>query len=337
MAQAPIEAPKIQNGRCSCHQEQGIQIHNRPFLFETLIAGRKLYYNYISSRLRKESSFPVQYKKERKKMNFLSVAVACVAVLVMLLIQSHESRLLLHPTRCTSYRNWNANNSVEHNLPKTQGKLLEFKLDHVVPHRTLLLVPGNAGNADSSFSLVKRITESCPRCQVFLLEYPGYGSSSWKHHPEPYQLVQTLQEAWDLYFAEISHKTALIGFSMGGGCIAQFLLHHDGRSWPQQVFIMNSYSSLPAVVRSLLPFPFSFLCKFMKTKWDSLPGLTRFPNNLVLVATKDDSLISYRQTEFLFKHLKNTNKNELQKVILPHGGHNGSLDQHLSLWFRCLW
>ena len=274
---------------------------------------------------------------------YFLVAIATLFAAVHILALTQENKLLLVPVRKSKYEKFlplgpHSLPLGPHSLPqencvflplRTGGLLVQMNLKRDPNKRSLLFCHGNSGNIDGFFALSEDLKE---KYNLFFLEYAGFGICQTLKEPTGKTLLLDLTEAWSLI--PETQEAILVGFSMGGGCICQFLAKVDESLMPKQIMLINSYYSLPQLVQELIPV--SLLGHLMTTQWHSETGLRRYKNgHLVIVATQDDELIPLRHSEQMMFIAKETGI-QTQHILLPAGGHNGSIFYHLAVWAAAL-
>jgi pimeloyl-ACP methyl ester carboxylesterase len=197
--------------------------------------------------------------------------------------------------------------------------------------RSVLFCHGNAQDIDEIAPLAKSLALSGYR--VFLLEYAGYGTTQTQtfnakpttimntniNEITPITVLRDVIEAW--HFLPNREQSILIGFSLGGGAICQLLRMLTLSEMPAQIVLLNTFFSLPDLVRDWLPF--SFLPWIMQTQWHSKDGLQRYPGSIVVVSCDDDELIAPYHAENLTRHCISTQT--VKHIRLKDGGHTSSI------------
>lgn len=128
----------------------------------------------------------------------------------------------------------------------------------------------------------------------------------------------------------------MLGFSMGGGVICEFLRLRDDQQ-PAQVVLLNTYYDLPLLVHDLVPIP--GISQLMRTQWIADAGLQKYalrPGNLLVVAAMDDELIPVKHSYMLLNAIQHSTNITKNHILLPFGGHNNSIETHFPLWIPLL-
>lgn len=277
---------------------------------------------------------PFEKKVMVRGLVWIVVVAMTLVVSVYGIAWTQYERLLLHPIKTARLHPRLQHDSKCIWLPS--GAMVWRSTTPLRKHvADLLFVHGNSGCIDDFASLVRDCLE--PRgYRVYLLEYAGFGITTGPATPE--SLVINLKEAWESL--PNPERTLLVGFSIGGGCIGQFLEHHlpQPDQLPAQVVIINSFYSLAHVGRDHVPLP--LLEKVMaRHEWKTSKGLKRYLSNtkqehkVTLVFTEDDELIGPHHTEKLKQELS-TFDARVVRVALPSGGHSSSVYRHNSRWIE---
>ncbi len=200
------------------------------------------------------------------------VVVFCLVVIVALgIVWQEQDRVLLQPKLDKTLNSYLDRVGTLVNLPHG-GKLWKPKHPRD-QHRNVLVCHGNAGSINQMEAMVRTVM---PMYNVYLLEYHGFGMN---YRPDLVPslpgLVQDLEEAWNGHIND-PQNTILMGFSMGGGTIAQFLEKRiDSERLPAQVVLINSFESLRRIATDCVGRLAPWMLK-KQNNWHSGPGLQRF-------------------------------------------------------------
>jgi pimeloyl-ACP methyl ester carboxylesterase len=285
-----------------------------------------------------------------------------IGVLAVVLVAVHacalglEDRLLLHPRSCSEYTHFPARPSSRWRWLPSGGLVVTLDRTNssssgddeaVGPSagRELLFCHGNAGNLDDFENVAQRLANRGYR--VRLLEYAGFGAARTPvgagggKFPSAASVLQDAAEAWSLCIRE-PHRAVLAGFSMGGGAVTQMLNRLPEDRFPGQVLLINTFFSLPQLVREKLPI-LKTLSNIMRTQWVAGPGLARYAEfvkhhhsrrrpgswpRVVIVATDDDELMSEKHAV----GLRCAAGADAALIRAPHGGHGYGPAIHWNLW-----
>lgn len=295
-------------------------------------------------------------------MRWLAWGVIVLAAIVVALhacLLGLEDRLLWRPRTCRSYSHYETG-------PKTRWRWLPSGALVVTleppsatrrrHQRELLFCHGRRGTLDDFEAVAKRL--ACHGYRVCMLEYAGFGATA-SRPTKSTRIVRTstataesvmrdAREAWRLCIRK-PRRAILAGFSLGGGAVAQLLACLPARRLPAQVVLINTFYSLPDVIRDTVPCA-GLLARFMKTRWCAQAGLTRFaaiaaaraarrprswPDALI-VATKDDTVIDARHARQLEACLESSPGAAVALVWLPGGGHGHGPSLHWDMWSAVL-
>jgi len=273
------------------------------------------------------------------------VIVALIVTAIYATLYTLEDSFLLHPAPTKEYIAFNQSQIKETRLP-AGGLVLHLLDDDVDPKgRAIMCLHGNAGNLDGMANTA--YTLSNRGYDVYLLEYAGYGKCAYFNQkrlkPTKNSLVTDLHQGWEIIPEKKRRSAILLGFSMGGGTICQFLSTAKTNDLPAQVALMNTYYDLPLLVKDVFPIP--GIPELMHTQWNAKNGLNRYrvftkdrsdgPGNILIVAAADDQLIPIKHAHLLIQSIQDSyTRREL--VILPDGGHNSSIERHFNLWLNAL-
>lgn len=314
------------------------------------------------------------------------VAGALATGAIYQLIKHFEPSILLHPTRCHAYQRF----------PREQHQYIELagggllvcglpqpdaarQCNPYLAHRhdefwpssptgatsatavkserpIALICHGNAGTIESVDFLRQPLLDR--GLEPWFLEYRTFGVNKGKRAIRNVnELVDDITSAIVALHPRKIH--VLMGHSMGGGVVAQWLAQELKRFpesyWvPEQVVIANSFQSIPQVASDHLPSPLASLVPpLMSTKWKSEPGLKAycayhesklqkkdavrdFPR-LLLLNAKDDQLISRKHTQTMYESLCTRYKHLIQWKELADGGHNLGWVVRLTEWMPLIY
>jgi pimeloyl-ACP methyl ester carboxylesterase len=296
-------------------------------------------------------------------------AAVCMVVLVTLLhvcLLQFEQRLLLWPSVCRAYRRvpvnavergvWLPSGGLVVTIPPQSGQsgrqTLQDDKRQTSSATEVVFCHGNAGNLDEWWELGVALAKM-GYC-VHLLEYAGFGVTPQRAPVKPTTegLVRDVDEAWSAVVQRPS-KAILAGFSIGGGAVTQLLRMLLPERMPAQVVLMNTFASLPQLVRECLARATSIVSRVsaaMRTQWDATPGIACFldarksPDDithtnsapyprLLVVMTKNDTLIGAQHSEQLVQVAVNCGARDLVKLVrIDDGGHAAGPLVHLDDW-----
>lgn len=147
------------------------------------------------------------------------------------------------------------------------------------PEVTVIMFHGNAGNIGHRIPIARMLIGSTG-CNVFMLEYRGYGMSTGE--PSEVGLNLDAQTALD-YLRERAetkdHKYVIYGQSLGGAVSIKLVAknQHDGDI--QGLILENTFLSMRKLIPSVIP-PAKYLTLFCHQVWASdtiIPSITEVP------------------------------------------------------------
>lgn len=270
---------------------------------------------------------------------FVLVVVALIVASVYAALYTLEDTFLLHPSRCLEYLAYNPVTTRRTRL-SGGGLVLHCQIDPLPSSRAIMCLHGNGGNLDGMANLAQHLFQQ--GYDVYLLENAGYGicyqtEQGARLSPTTNSLKRDLLEGWQVIPPEKRSDAILMGFSMGGGNICQFLASDQVSlsDFPAQVALLNTYYDLPLLVNDVFPVP--GVSKLMHTKWNAKAGIERFCSqhpsglaNVLVVYAQDDELIKPKHAQLIHQSVPEPHLKEL--VTLPNGGHNNSIEKHIQLW-----
>jgi pimeloyl-ACP methyl ester carboxylesterase len=208
--------------------------------------------------------------------------------------------------------------------------------DPKIKKRSLLLCHGNAGTALDFEPLLHKFFLFFNT--IYIVEYRGYGCAQPQSTVSPDDLVQDVQQVLDMFKQKNKTIQVLLGYSIGGGVIAQVLKHMKAPEILKnidQVIILNSFASISQLVDEHVPFLSYPIKKLMQCRWDSASALQRVLQDnphmsLLWVYTKDDRLICSKHTKTMRRVLRSLSN--IKFVELPNGNHSAAVFMHSKMW-----
>jgi pimeloyl-ACP methyl ester carboxylesterase len=299
-------------------------------------------------------SLHIHYRDNGRVWYWLVLMMGAIVVALHGCLLALEDRLLMQPDRCRDYMFYPPRpESRWHRLP-SGGLVVTLDRsnssssgdDESGEGREVLFCHGNKGNLDSFEGMARRLTDRGYR--VRLLEYGGFGAAPFQGTPSGESVVQDTKEAWELCIRDPT-RAILVGFSLGGGAATQLLNALPESRMPAQVVLINTFFSLPQLVREKFPLS-NLLVEIIKTRWCAAPGLARFAAHhasrrskdrgwarTVVVATDDDALMHPRHAHQLHAAALPLATPEAAELIwLPSGGHGNGPAIHWPLWTHAL-
>ena len=190
---------------------------------------------------------------------------------------------------------FNMSDSETIHLPTPDGESLHAYLlrPPTVPLRkniTILMFHGNAGNVGHRLPIGKVLSASLG-CNVFMLEYRGYGLSTGT--PDEEGLTIDAQTGLDYIRqrAELK-KTRLVvyGQSLGGAVAIKLVAANQSHGDIAGLILENTFTSIRKLIPSAFP-PAKYLAKLCHQYWaseESLPKITEDIPILFLSGLKDE-------------------------------------------------
>ncbi|KAE8144360.1 alpha/beta-hydrolase [Aspergillus avenaceus] len=192
----------------------------------------------------------------------------------------------------------------------------------VASNVTVLMFHGNAGNIGHRIPIA-RVMQDVLGCNVFMLEYRGYGLSTGV--PDEAGLKIDAQTALDYLRqrAETSNtKFVVYGQSLGGAVSINLVAENEDKGDIKGLILENTFLSIRKLIPTVFP-PARYLARFCHQYWTSeevLPKITKIPI-LFLSGLKDEIVPPSNMTQ-LFAICQSERK---VWRTLPNGAHNDSV------------
>ncbi|KAI1820773.1 alpha/beta-hydrolase [Xylaria intraflava] len=189
-------------------------------------------------------------------------------------------------------------------------------------HCTVLMFHGNAGNIGHRLPIARRLINTIG-CNVFMLEYRGYGLSTGE--PDEKGITLDAQTALDYLRnrAETSsHKLIVYGQSLGGAVSIKLVAKNQHAGDIVGLILENTFTSMRALIPSVIP-PAKYLTMLCHQIWPSesiLPTITEVP--ILFLSGMQDELVPPSHMRRLFE--VTTTPTKIWKP-LPGGDHNSSI------------
>jgi uncharacterized protein len=165
----------------------------------------------------------------------------------------------------------------------------------MVPVRTsmvLLWFHGNAGNITHRYDMIRALM-AIP-AEVFIVDYRGYGRSDGS--PSEKGLYSDARGAWDYLVGQRdlpAQRVVLFGKSLGGAVAVDLATQVR----PAGLIVQSSFTSIPDMAASLVPFFPRFL---MRTRMDSLQKIPLVGCPTLFIHSPVDEIVPYRLGRKLF-------------------------------------
>jgi abhydrolase domain-containing protein 13 len=199
------------------------------------------------------------------------------------------------------------------------------------PLPTLIYFHGNAGNIGLRLPNAIQMMQYL-NVNVLMVEYRGYGNSD-NVSPTESGLKLDGQAAlrWARQHPKLdSSKLFLFGRSLGGAvCFAtadyaqKQQQQKGGNEGPPPiagVIVENTFTSIPAMVDSIMPIVAPFKSLVLRMKWDSLLIVPTLQNPVLYLAGANDQLVPHTQMLQLYHSTKSSSINQMH--VVPDGTHN---------------
>ncbi|KAI0107514.1 alpha/beta-hydrolase [Nemania sp. FL0031] len=187
---------------------------------------------------------------------------------------------------------------------------------------TVLMFHGNAGNIGHRLPIARMLINSIG-CNVFMLEYRGYGLSTGE--PDEKGLTLDAQTALDYLRnrAETrSHKLIVYGQSLGGAVSVKLVSKNQHAGDVVGLILENTFISMRALIPSVIP-PAKYLTMLCHQVWPSesiLPSITEVP--ILFLSGLQDEIVPPFHMRRLYEVA--TTPTKIWKT-LPGGDHNSSV------------
>lgn len=187
---------------------------------------------------------------------------------------------------------------------------------------TVLMFHGNAGNIGHRLPIARMLI-NCTGCNVFMLEYRGYGLSTGE--PDEAGLTLDAQTALD-YLRERAetqdHKLIIYGQSLGGAVGIKLAAKNQHGGDIHGLIIENTFLSMRKLIPSVIP-PAKYLTLLCHQVWPSdatIPSITEVP--ILFLSGLQDEIVPPTHMRQLYE--LSTAPTKIWKP-LPGGDHNSSV------------
>ncbi|KAF0332584.1 bem46 family protein [Colletotrichum asianum] len=187
---------------------------------------------------------------------------------------------------------------------------------------TILMFHGNAGNIGHRLPIARMLINFIG-CNVFMLEYRGYGLSTGE--PDESGLFLDAQTALDYLRARAetsSHKLVVYGQSLGGAVAIKLVAKNQKDGDIAGLILENTFLSMRKLIPSVLP-PAKYLTLLCHQVWPSesvIPNITSVP--MLFLSGLQDEIVPPRHMRQLYELSQAPSK--IWKP-LPAGDHNSSV------------
>lgn len=187
---------------------------------------------------------------------------------------------------------------------------------------TVLMFHGNAGNIGHRLPIARMLI-NLTGCNVFMLEYRGYGMSTGE--PDESGIMLDAQTALDYLRnrAETSgHKLVIYGQSLGGAVSIKLVSKNQTDGDIAGLVLENTFLSMRKLIPSVIP-PAKYLTLLCHQVWPSdslIPTITKVP--ILFLSGLQDEIVPPSHMRQLYELSAAPNK--IWKP-LPGGDHNSSV------------
>ncbi|KAB5551208.1 Alpha/Beta hydrolase protein [Coniochaeta sp. 2T2.1] len=187
---------------------------------------------------------------------------------------------------------------------------------------TVIMFHGNAGNIGHRIPIA-RMMIGTTGCNVFMLEYRGYGLSTGE--PDEAGLNVDAQTALD-YLRERAetrdHKFVVYGQSLGGAVSIRLVAKNQHAGDIQGLILENTFLSMRKLIPSVIP-PAKYLTLLCHQVWPSdtwIPGITEVP--ILFLSGLQDEIVPPTHMRQLYE--LSTAPTKIWRAF-PGGDHNSSV------------
>jgi len=206
-----------------------------------------------------------------------------------------ENRLVYYPQTRKTWLDSPPNETMEVYLTTAQGVKIHARwFPRPGADEAILLCHGNAGDLSGRGNMCVRLRDSLDR-SVLVIDYPGYGFSSGR--PSERGCYEAATAAIDWLASERGIPTTRVipyGESLGGGVATELASRYPTRA----LVLVRTFTSLPAVAKSIVPFlPTNLL---MRNRFDSLSRIPTLECPVFVAGATRDKLVPYAHSRTLF-------------------------------------
>jgi len=205
----------------------------------------------------------------------------------------------------------------------SSGRPLGWVTDDGQAVRPVLILHGNAGNALDRQALIAKLREAGAGSKIFLVDYPGYGSSPGS--PDQRNLTAAAVAALDA----LPEPALVVGESLGTGIAAQAAARR-----PQKVrglILITPFDSMTSA--AAFHYPWLPVGLLMLDRFNSVKALKDFPRPVALLLGELDGTTPPDSARRLFDSLSGPKK----LWTVPDAGHNDAAFDFPPAAWRDLW
>ncbi|KAL8856625.1 MAG: hypothetical protein Q9178_006781 [Gyalolechia marmorata] len=156
---------------------------------------------------------------------------------------------------------------------------------------TILMFHGNAGNIGHRVPIAKVLEEQVG-CNVFMLEYRGYGLSTGTPDEDGINIdAQTAIDYIRNQEETKDNKIIVYGESIGGACAIRLVASNQDAGDIAGLILINTFTSIRKMIPSVIP-PARFIAGLCHQHWNSeevLPQITKVP--IIFMSSLRDEIV----------------------------------------------
>ncbi|KAI4260754.1 MAG: hypothetical protein LQ352_000146 [Teloschistes flavicans] len=189
---------------------------------------------------------------------------------------------------------------------------------------TILMFHGNAGNIGHRVPIAKVLEEHIG-CNVFMLEYRGYGLSTGTPDEDGINIdAQTALDYIRHQEETRNDKIIVYGESIGGACAIRLVANNQDAGDMLGLVLLNTFTSIRKLIPSAFP-PAKYIAFMCHQYWNSeevLPEITKVP--ILFMSGLRDEIVPPSHMKELYASCRTTKKIWRD---FPNGTHNETLAQ----------
>ncbi|KAH8890860.1 alpha/beta-hydrolase [Thozetella sp. PMI_491] len=186
---------------------------------------------------------------------------------------------------------------------------------------TVLMFHGNAGNIGHRLPIARMLI-NYTGCNVFMLEYRGYGLSTGE--PDESGIMTDAQTALDYLRDRVEtrrHRLVIYGQSLGGAVSIRLVAKNQGSGDVAGMILENTFLSMRKLIPSVLP-PAKYLSLLCHQVWPSDNYIASIKVPILFLSGLQDEIVPPSHMRQLYE--LSTSPIRIFKA-LPGGDHNSSV------------
>ncbi|KAL8810296.1 MAG: hypothetical protein Q9200_002699 [Gallowayella weberi] len=187
---------------------------------------------------------------------------------------------------------------------------------------TILMFHGNAGNIGHRVPIAK-VFEEHLGCNVFMLEYRGYGLSTGTPNEDGINIdAQTAIDYIRRQDETRNDEIIIFGESIGGACAIRLVASNQEAGDIAGLILVNTFTSIKKLIPSAFP-PAKYIAGLCHQYWNSeevLPQITKIP--IIFLSGLKDEIVPPSHMKQLFSLCKAPKKVWRD---FPNGMHNDTI------------